>query len=206
MKTLAGEPKQWQEIAPLVYREKGNQDLLAFNRNADGDLRASVDFPFEVMDRASFLDGKSLNMFLVIFVLAVTVLTLISWPLAAWARKHYHRPLVLTSRQRWAYLAIHFVCLLDIVFFLSWLFILTSIEKNPLAAGPNLDSVLRLVQLIGWLGSLGTLVVLYSVFQLRNAENRWWLARLGYVAVALACISFSWLLLHWHLLHWSIRF
>jgi CubicO group peptidase (beta-lactamase class C family) len=206
MKTLAGEPKQWQEIAPLVYREKGNQDLLAFNRNRDGDLRASVDFPFEVMDRASFLNGKTLNMFLVVFIFAVTALALISWPLATWARKHYHRPLVLTPRQRWASLAIYLVCLLYIVFFLSWLFILMAVEKNPLAAGPNLDPVLRLVQVIGWLGSLGTLAALYSIFQLRNAENRWWLARLGYVVVASACISFSWLLLHWHLLHWSIRF
>ena len=206
MKTMAGEPKHWQEIAPLIYREIGNQDLLAFNRNRNGDLRGSIDFPFEVFDRASFLNSKSLNMFLLGFILAVTLLALISWPIAAWIRKHYHRPLVLTGKQRWAYLAIHLVCLLDIVFFLSWLFVITSIEKNPLAAGPNLNPFLHLLQVIGWMGSLGTLVVLYSVFQLRSAESRWWLSRLGYVAVALASISFSWLLFHWHLLHWSIRF
>ena len=206
MKTLAGEPKHWQEIAPLVYREIGDQDLLAFNRNTNGALRASIDFPFMVFDRVSFIDSKSFNMFLLVFILVITVLALISWPIAAWIRKHYHRPLVLTGKQRWSYLAIHLVCLLDIAFFVSWLFILLSIEKNPLAAGPNLDPFLRLLQVIGWLGSLGTLVVFYSVFQLRTAENRWWLARIGYGAIALACISFSWLLFHWHLLHWSIRF
>ena len=206
MKTLAGEPKQWQEIAPLVYRETGNQDLLAFNRNANGDLRGSIDFPFEVFDRVSFLNGKSFNLFLVIFVAVVTLLASISWPIAVWIRRHYHRPLVLTQRQKWAYLAIHIVCLVDIAFFLSWIFLLQAIENDLQIAGSSLDPVLRLVQLIGWLGSLGTLVVLYSVFQLRTAENRWWLARIGYGAVALACISFSWLLFHWHLLHWSIRF
>ena len=206
MKTLAGEPKQWQEIAPLVYREIGNQDLLAFNRNIDGVLRGSIDFPFEVYDRASFLNGKSFNMFLVIFVMAVTLLALISWPIAAWIRRHYHRPLVLTRRQRWVHLAIHIVCLLDIAFFLSWIFLVQAIEKDLQLAGPNLDPFLRLLQVIGWLGSLGTLVVFYSVFQLRTAENRWWLARIGYGAIALACISFSWLLFHWHLLHWSIKF
>jgi CubicO group peptidase (beta-lactamase class C family) len=206
MKTLAGEPKQWQEIAPLVYREIGNQDLLAFNRNINGGLRGSIDFPFEVFDRVSFLNGKSFNIFLVFFVTAVTLLALISWPIAVWIRKHYHRPLVLTQRQRWAYLAIHIVCLVDIAFFLSWIFLVHAIESDLQIAGSSLDPVLRLVQVIGWLGSLGTLVVLYSVFQLRTAENRWWLARIGYGAVALACISFSWLLFHWHLLHWSIRF
>lgn len=206
MKTLAGEPKQWEEIAPLVYREIGNQDLLAFNRNINGGLRGSIDFPFEVFDRVSFLNGKSFNLFLVIFVTAVTLLALISWPIAVWIRKHYHRPLVLTRRQRWAYLAIHIVCLIDIAFFLSWIFLVHAIENDLQIAGSSLDPVLRLVQVIGWLGSLGTLVVLYSVFQLRATENRWWLARLGYGAVVLACISFSWFLFHWHLLHWSIKF
>jgi CubicO group peptidase (beta-lactamase class C family) len=206
MKTLAGEPKQWEEIAPLVYREIGNQDLLAFNRNINGGLRGSIDFPFEVFDRVSFLNGKSFNLFLVFFVTAVTLLALISWPIAVWIRKHYHRPLVLTRRQRGAYLAIRIVCLMDIAFFLSWIFLVHAIENDLQLAGSSLDPVLRLVQVIGWLGSLGTLVVLYSVFQLRIAENRWWLARIGYGAVALACISFSWFLFHWHLLHWSIRF
>jgi hypothetical protein len=206
MKTMAGQPKQWKEIAPLVYREIGNQDLIAFSRNPSGDLRASIDFPFMVFDRASFLDGKTFNIVLLSFVLIVMVLALIFWPFAAWARKHYHRPLVLTVREKWAYLAIHLVCLLDVIFFLAWLFILVSIEKNPLAAGPNLDPVLRLVQLIGWLGSLGTLVVLYAAYQMRNAQNRWWLSRCGYALVAIACITFSWLLLHWHFLHWSIQF
>ena len=206
MKTMAGEPKQWEEIAPLVYREKGNQDLLAFNRNYKNDLRASIDFPFEVFDRTSFVNGKSFNMFLLIFIVCATAVCLISWPVAAWARRHYHRPLALTAKQRWAYLAVHIVCILDVVFVLSWVFLMTFIENNLQAVGPNLNPILRLIQVVGWLGSFGTLVALYAVFQLRSAENRWWLSRLGYAAVALACISFSWLLFHWHLLHWSIRF
>ncbi len=206
MKTMSGEPKHWQEIAPLIYREDGNQDLLAFNRNTSGGLRGSIDFPFEVFDRTSFFDGKSLNLSLVIFVAAITLLALLSWPLAVWMRKHYHRPLVLTSSEKRAYLIIHVVCFLDLAFFLSWIFLLQAIENDLQVAGSNLNPALRLIQIIGWLGSLGTIAVLYSVFKLRTVENRWWLARLGYGAVALACVSFSWLLYHWHLLHWSVRF
>ena len=206
MKTLAGEPKQWQEIAPLVYREIGGQGLIAFNRNIHGGLRASIDYPFEVFDRVPFLDGKSFNIFLILFTATVTLLAFLSLPIAAWMRRHYHRPLVLTRTQHWAFFAVHLVGLLDLVFFSLWLTILMAIEKNPGFAGPSLHPFLHLLQVIGWLGTLGTLVVLYSVFQLRVAENRWWLARAGYVAVALACLSFSWLLFHWHLLHWSIRF
>ncbi len=206
MKTLAGQPKQWQEIAPLVYRQIDNQDLLAFSRNANGHLRASIDYPFMVFDRVSWINGKSFNTFLLLFIAVIIVLTLIFWPFAAWMRKHYHRPLVLTARQKWARIAIRIVCLLDIAFFIFWAFLLTAIFKNPLVAGPNLDPALRLIQVVGWLGSIGTLVVLYAVFQLRNAENRWWLSRIGYALIALACISFSWMLFYWHFLHWSIKF
>lgn len=206
MKTLAGEPRQWKEIAPLVYRSIDGQSLLAFQRNAEGNLRASIDYPFEVYDRASLLNGKSFNMMLLIFVPLLTLLGLLSWPLAAWMRKHYRRPLVLTTTQRRAYIALRVVCLLDVVFFVCWLVILSQFGKGFALFSSHLDPVLRLVQIVGWLGSLGTLVALYSIYQLRNTENRWWMARVGYVLIGVACVAFSWFLYHWHLLHWSIRF
>ena len=205
-KTLSGQRKRWQEIAPLVYREVGEQDLIAFNRNPDGRLRASIDFPFEVFDRVSFVDGKSFNLFLVSFTTIIGLLAFLAWPVAAWTRRHYRRPLVLTARQRMAYIVVHIVGLLDLISFAGWLTILMAIEKNAGFAGPSLDPYLRLLQVLGWLGTLGTLAVIYAVYLLRAAENRWWLARLGYGAVVLACVSFSWLVYHWHLLHWNLRF
>lgn len=206
MKTLAGEPRQWKEIAPLVYRSTDGQSLLAFQRNANGGLRASIDYPFMVFDRVSFLNSKSFNMVLLFFVPIVTLFAFLSWPIAAWIRKHYHRPLVLTPVQRRSYIALHIVCLLDVVFYLGWLILLSRLGEGFALFSSHMDPVLRLIQIVGWMGSLGTLVVLYAIFQLRNMENRWWLARISYGLVALACISFSWFLLHWHMLHFSIRF
>ena len=205
-KTLAGQPERWQEIAPLVYRLEGGQDLIAFNRSPQGRLRASIDFPFEVFDRASFLDGKSFNLFLIFFTVIVGLLAFLAWPVAAWTRRHYRRSLVLTARQRTAYFVVHLVGLLDVIFLAGWVVILTELEKNPGIAGASLHHYLRLLQVIGWVGTLGTLAVIYAVYLLRDAENRWWLARVGYGAVVLACVSFSWLVYHWHLLHWSLRF
>ncbi len=204
-RTLAGEPRQWKEIAPLTYRSIDGQSLLSFHRNSD-DMRASIDYPFEVLDRVSILNSKSFNMFLIVFSVIIIFLALISWPIAAWARKHYHRPLALTSAQRRSYIGLHIVCLLDVIFFLCWAVILSEFGKGFALFSSHLDPAFRLIQVVGWLGSLGTLVVLYAVFQLRNTENRWWLSRVGYVLVALACISFSWFLFHWHLLHFSVRF
>jgi hypothetical protein len=206
MKTLAGQPRQWKEIAPLVYRSEDGQSLLAFSRNYNGRLRASIDYPFEVFDRVSFPNGKSFNMFLLFFVPAITFLTLISWPIGAWIRKHYHRPLVLSFEQRRSYVILRIVCLLDVVFFLAWASFLIGVTKNLSLASSHFDPLLRLIQAIGWLGSLGTIVALLAIYDLWRAENRWWLARIGYVLVGVACVGFSWFLCHWHLLHFSVRF
>ena len=205
-KTLADEPRQWEEIAPLVYRSVDGQSMLAFSRDYNGDMRASIDFPFEVFDRTSFPNGKSFNLFLLIAIPVVTLLCLIFWPFAAWMRRHYHRPLVLTSIQKRFYIAIHVVCFLDVLFFACWIILLVAGTKNLFLINHHIYPALRAIQAVGWLGTLGTIVVLFGIFHIWNAENRWWLSRLGYALVGLACISYSWLLYHWHFLHFGVRF
>ncbi|HEX4019727.1 MAG TPA: serine hydrolase domain-containing protein [Acidobacteriaceae bacterium] len=206
MKTLDGQPRQWKEIAPLVYRSVDGQSLLAFSRNYNGRLRASVDYPFEVFDRVSFLNSKSFNMFLLFFIVAITFLALIFWPIGAWMRKHYHRPLVLSPAQRRSYVILRIVCLLDVGFFVAGICFLTAMTKNLDVASSSIDPILRLIQAIGWLGSVGTIFAILAIFDLWRAENRWWLGRIGYVLVGVACIGFSWFLFHWNLLHFSVRF
>jgi peptidoglycan/LPS O-acetylase OafA/YrhL len=64
----------------------------------------------------------------------------------------------------------------------------------------------RLVQIVGWIGSLGTLLVLYAVAKTWRAPGEWWVSHVGNVAIAVSAISFSWFLLHWHLLHFSLMY
>lgn len=206
MKTMADQPQQWVEIAPLVYRAKDGQSRLAFQRNYKGDLRASIDYPFMVFDRVSFINGKSFNMALLIAVPIITFLCLIFWPFAAWMRRHYHRPLVLTPKQRGFHIAIHIVCLLDVLFFVGWAILLSIAFKELFIVNYHLDPALRVIQIVGWLGSIGTIAAWIAIVSIWRSENRWWLSRLGYVVVGLACLSFSWFLYHWHLLHFSVHF
>lgn len=206
IKTMANEPQQWEEIGPLVYRAVDGQSRIAFQRDYKGALRISVDYPFMVFDRASFINSKGFNLPLLIVVPIVTLLCLIFWPFAAWIRRHYHRPLVLTRTQRAFYIIIHIVCALDVLFFLCWIILAAMATKNLFLINHHIYPALRAIQAVGWLGSLGTILVILGVFDLWKAENRWWLSRLGYVVVTLACISFSWLLYYWHFLHFSVRF
>ncbi len=198
-------PKTFVEIAPLLYREKNGQDKVGFTRDAENRLVLSMDFPFMVFTKASLTDSKGFNYFLLGLIVAVAVLALLWWPLSVWVRRHYQRPLVLTRREHLLRVVIRLVLLLEVCYLLGWALIMSSSGGEPLLAS-SMDPALRVLQMIGWLGSLGTLVILYAVVELWRVRNEWWLSRAGNVAIALAAISFSWMLLHWHLLNFSLRY
>lgn len=198
-------PKTWEEIGPLLYREKGGQDLVGFTKDADGNYVLAMDYPFMVWTRIGLLDTKNFNLFLIILVVGVSVLTLIFWPVSVWMRKHYGHPLQLDRRERRLRLAIRLVATIDLIYAICWLSILISSGGNPLFDA-SLDPTLRAVQIVGWIGSLGTLLILYGVVKTWRAPGEWWLSHVGNIAIALSAVSFSWFLWHWHLLHFSLLY
>lgn len=198
-------PKTWEEIGPLLYREKDGQDLLGFTKDAEGHLVLAMDYPFMVWTEISLLDSKGFNNFLIIFVAIVSFTTLLFWPFAAWIRKHYQHPLVLDQRQRRLRQGIRIVAGFDLAFIASWIAIMAASGGSPLFDA-GLDPTLRVVQILGWIGSLGTLFILFAVFKTWGAAGEWWLSHAGNVTIALSAISFSWFLWHWHLLHFSLLY
>ena len=198
-------PKTWEEIGPLLYREKDGQDLVGFTRDADGRMVLAMDYPFMDWTRISLADSKSFNIGVIIFVSIVSLLTLILWPVSAWIRKHYRHPLALDREQRLLRIGIRIVAAFDLLFILCWTGILVASGGNPLFDS-SFDSTLRLVQLIGWVGSLGTLLILFAVAKTWRSAGEWWLSHAGNLAIVLSAVLFSWFLLHWHLLHFSILY
>ena len=198
-------PKTWEEIGPLLYREKNGQDLVGFTKDADGHLVLAMDYPFMVWTKISLIDSKSFNMFLLIFVTIVSFATLLFWPFSAWIRQHYQHPLVLDRQQRRMRLGIRIVAALDLAFIAGWLIVMVSSGGNPLF-DEGLDPTLRLIQILGWLGTLGTLFILFAVPKTWKAAGEWWLSHLGNVVIVLSALSFSWFLWHWHMLHFSLLY
>jgi CubicO group peptidase (beta-lactamase class C family) len=198
-------PITWEEIGPLLYREKDGQHLVGFTRDGNNQLVLAMNFPFMVWTKVSLADNKSFNMFLFVFTLAICLLTLAIWPISAWFRRHYKHPIVLTRSQRRLRLAIRMVAVIDLIFIVCWLVLVGNAGSLDVFTS-SFDPVLRAMQIVGWLGSLGTLLVLYAVLKTWRAGGEWWLSHLGNVAIALAAVSFSWVLLHWHLLHFSLMY
>jgi CubicO group peptidase (beta-lactamase class C family) len=198
-------PKTFVEIGPLLYREQFGQSLVAFTRDSRNRLVLSIDFPAEAATRTSLADGKNWNGCVLAFISIVCLGALLSWPVAAWIRHHYQRPLVLSKAQKRLRLAIRAIAAIDLIFLSCWVALFLSAEGEPLLDA-HLDPMLRLFQAIGWLGALGTVVVLYAVIRTWNCPGEWWLSRTGNAAIAIAAVSFSWFLIHWHLLHLSLQY
>jgi CubicO group peptidase (beta-lactamase class C family) len=198
-------PLTWVEIGPLLYREKDGQGLVAFTRDSEGRLVVSTDAPYEVGIKVGIADNKIFNEGLLGFIAIVCVGALLGWPLGAWIRRHYGRPLELSREQRRLRWAIRAVAALDVAFLICWTVLIVRSGGEPLFDA-HLDPVLRVIQGIGWLGALGTMVVVYAVIKSWTAPRAWWLTRAGDVAMVVATVSFAWFVMHWHLLHWNLRY
>ena len=198
-------PITWEEIGPLLYREKDGQQLVGFTRDGDNRLVLAMNYPFMIWTKVSLADNKTFNIFLFGFTFAVCLLTLAIWPISAWFRKHYKHPIVLTRSQRRLRLAIRVVAALNLIFIVCWLVLVMSAGSVDVFTS-SFDPTLRAMQIVGWLGSLGALLVCYAVVKTWAAAGEWWLSHLGNVSMVAAALSFSWFLLHWHLLHFRLMY
>jgi CubicO group peptidase (beta-lactamase class C family) len=205
LKDLNGEPKKYQEIGPLMFREVHGQDRVAFKRDDAGRLVMVIDYPFFVFQRSPGAENGTFNLGMIIVAIAIFVLTLLLWPVGALLRKHYGHPLNLTPQQRRLRLIVRLTCLLDLVFLVLFVGFFAMAEKDIGILSPRFNPLLRTIQLVGWLGLLGTLAALYGAWQSWK-ERRWWLSRLGDTLIAVSCLGFVWFVFVWNMLHWSLRY
>ena len=76
-KSIDQVPKTWEEIGPLLYREKNGQDLVGFTKDADGRYVLAMDYPFMVWTKIGILDNKIFNILVIVLFSVVSLLTVI---------------------------------------------------------------------------------------------------------------------------------
>jgi CubicO group peptidase (beta-lactamase class C family) len=229
LKDFNGEPKKLREIAPLVYRDVNGQDKLAFKRDAAGRLYFALDFPFFIFQRVGLAQGKLFNMVVLGGSLAIMFLAIIFWPVAALVRRHYGRKMNLTRRQRRLRIATRLVCLADLIFAGSFVGLVFALD-DPGAFNSHLDPKLHLLQVIGLLGAVGTIVAIYNALQVWGAAPlRASAAASGgsistvaplassvhshnlasgvfETLIALACLGLVWFEVYWNVLNFNLNY
>lgn len=203
-KDFSGETKTWQEIGPLLYRAENGQELLAFRRDNNGRLQLVPNFPAVVYQRATLQDNAPFNQALIIFALCVMGLTLVLWPVGAFVRRHYHQRMEISDATAQGRLWIRLVCALDIIFIAALALVLSG--GAPGDFSEKLDLRIHLVQAIGVLGALGTILVLIACVRSWRDRNYWWFARFWNFVILLACAAFLWFAIYWNLLNFNLNY
>ena len=200
---LSGQPKHFREIAPLVFRNVNGQDRVAFKKDSSGKITMGVDFPFMVFESAPWYESAMFNRAVIGGSLALLILTVVLWPVAALVRWHY--AIKLKPQQGSLRRIVLLAALAYVVFAGAWIGALSSLG-DPGKLNDARDGMFRLMQIPGWIGVIGTIAaVIYGVGAL-TAPGRWWWGRVHAVALAAAFVAFTWFVYHWHMLAFSLKY
>ena len=201
-----GQPKRWQAIGPMTFRERDGQDKLIFKPDQSGRMQMVLPYPFFVGQRAGrFQNGKLLLAVLGIS-LGLMLLTLILWPVGWFVRRHYGHKLALTRTERLLRILVRIVFALNLIFVAS-LIGLTMYGLTHLDVFSDRGTTwFRIIQTVGLIGAIGTLVVLVNavVAWIGKRTSIW--GKLQATIMLLACLGVLWFALAGNLLRFSATY
>ncbi|MCM3901406.1 MAG: beta-lactamase family protein [Pyrinomonadaceae bacterium] len=201
-----GKPKRWREVAPMTFLEENGPDKLVFKPDQNGRMQMILPYPFFVGQRVGLFENNRILLPVIGISLLIMLLTLLLWPVAWFVRRHYGHKLELTPIERRLRPAVRIVFGLDLFFIaaLTGLLVYASTHLGFFSDRGNIW--FHLAQVIGIIGAIGTLVVLYNAIRSwRNREKRIW-GKLQATVFVLVCLGFLWFAFASKLLHISSNY
>lgn len=198
-----GKPKRWQAVSPTTFIERDGQQKLVFKPDQNGKMQMILPYPFFIGQSVGALENGKLLLTVMGVSLFVMLATLILWPVAWFVRRHYGHKLEVTSGERLLRWGVRIVFLLDLVFVAAFLGLLTYGLSNLEILGSQGTKWFYLVQTVGVIGAIGTLVALLNaVFSWKSPRRRIW-GKLASTIMLLACLGLLWFSFAGNLLHFS---
>jgi CubicO group peptidase (beta-lactamase class C family) len=198
-----GKPKRWQAISATTFVERDGQDKLIFKPDQNGHLQMILPFPFFIGQPVGTLENGKLLLTVLGISLLLMLLTLLLWPIAWFVRRHYGRRLELAPVERLLRFGVRIVFILDLIFIVA-LFALVTYGLTHLEVFSSQGTKwFHLVQVVGVVGAVGTIVVLLNaLFSWKSKHRRIW-GKLGATVMLLACLGVLWFSFAGNLLHFS---
>jgi len=201
-----GKPKRWREVAPMTFRDINGQDSLIFKPDRNGGMQLILPNPSVVYQRVGLWENSRILLPVAGLSLLTMLLTLLLGFVAWLVRRHYGQPLKLTPLEWRLHWAVRIVFALNLFFFMT----LSSIFLSPLKRRELFNDSgniwIWLVQSIGVLGAIGTIVVFYNaIYTWTNKRYRIW-GKLQATIFALACLGVLWLVFAGHLLSFKSNY
>ena len=206
LKDYAGNPKRFQEIAPMLFREVNGQSKLAFVKDYAGQRVILTDWPIFDAQPVPTLKNEILNLGILIFAIMMFVLTLLFWPLNAMLRWHYGYRAELAPQYRRLRFWMRWLCAINLAFaagFAAWL---SSVDADIALLSRHFDFKMHLLQVVGVLGVIGALVAMDYCLQSWKNGTLWFWTKVWNTLLMLACLGFAFFLLNWHMLNFRLNY
>lgn len=200
-----GKPKRWQGVGPMTFLERDGQDKLIFKPDQNGHMQMILPYPFFIGQRVGTMQNGKLLLIAMVASLVFMLATLILWPVSWFVRRHYGRKLEWTGTQRLLRVLVRIVFALDLIF-IAVLFALVTYGLTHLEIFSDRGTTwFRVVQTIGVLGALGTLIVLANAVVTWMSKRGFWM-KLQAALMLLACVGVLWFALAGNLLHFTSNY
>jgi CubicO group peptidase (beta-lactamase class C family) len=198
-----GKPKRWREVARMTFLEENGHDRLIFKPDSNGRMQLILPYPFFVGQRVGFFENNKVLLTVIGVSLAIMLLTLLLWPIGWLVRRHYGGRLNLTPLARLLRVGVRLVFGLDVLFLAAMTgLVVYSLSHLELLSDRG-NTWFHLVQVVGLLGAIGTLVVIYDAIRSwRRRETTIW-GKLRAALFVVACLGFLLFAFAGNLLHFS---
>jgi len=120
-------------------------------------------------------------------------------------RKHYGRPLTLDPSAKRLRMLVRLVCF-GAVAFVVGLLIFVSKTSEPSGLSERGDTWLHLLQVVGLLAGLGSLIAIYNSLKSWGDGQQWFWNKIWNTLLAISCVGFFWFIYHWHLLNFHLNY
>ena len=205
---LNGEPRQWVEIAPFVWREAdGHQRLAA--KVVDGRVvRWSFDgiSPFMVFDRAPWYEDSRWLLPLLIASLVALGLTALVWPIAAIVRRRYGATLALDPRALRAFRLSRIVAIAIVVALAGWALAVGLLLSDINRLNATTDPLIRALQVVGAIIFFGGVVLLLWNLWVVWTGPRRWTARVWSIVMAVSALVVLWVAVAFKLISFGVNY
>lgn len=187
-----GKPKRWRAVSSMTFLETNGTDKLIFKPDQAGRMQMILPYPFFIGQRVGLFEHTKILLPVLGLSLLLMLLTIVLWPVAWGVRRHYGHQLELTPLERRLRLAVRIVFVLLLFFMAAMTGLVVYGSKHIEFFSDRGNTWFHLAQVIGLLGAVGTLLVIFNAIQSwRNRKKRIW-GKLQATLFVLACLGFLW--------------